>query len=142
MSICFFLLFLGFDGPPLFFQLLLRAFFPFPENVGMAADHLFVDTADNVPEGEEIVFPIDFSSEDQQKEHVPQFFAEVFMVVVVNGGNDFGKLILEIFFQTEGGLFLIPGAAVWAKQGADGMEEQGKVMGIGGHGRIMGEVDL
>ena len=134
MSICFFLLFLGFDSLPLFFQFFLRAFFPFTKNVGMSADHFFIDVLKDVPEGKEVAFCIDFSHENQEKEHIPQFFAEVFAVVIVDGGNDFGKLFFEIFFQTEGGLFLIPRTSIRAKQGADGMQEQGKVMFVSGHG--------
>lgn len=139
MSICFFLLFLGLDGPPLFFQFLLRAFFPFTKNVGMPADHFFIDVLDDVPEGKMIVFCIDFSHENQEKEHIAEFFTEVFIIVIVDGGNYFGKFILEIFFQTESGLFLIPGAAVRAKQGAYGVQKQRKVMFISGHGMVLYE---
>ena len=133
MSICFFLLFLQFDGPPLFFQLFFRAFFPLAKDVGMAADHLFIDAVNDLPEGKGIIFGIDFGHEDQEKEHVAQFLTEVFGVVIVDGGNNFGEFLLKIFFQAEGGLFLVPWTAVGAKQGTYGMEQQGKVVFVGGH---------
>ncbi len=127
VSICFFPFLLRLDGPPLFFKFLDSAFFATGKDVGMATNHLLIDTADGVLEGEVAIFFIDLGHENHQEQHVAKLFTEVFRVIVVDGLDNLGEFFDKIFFQAEGGLFLIPGAAVRAKQGADGAQEVGEM---------------
>ncbi len=133
MSICFFLFFLRFDGPPLFFKLFDGPFFSTGKNVGVAADHLFIDVLEDVPQGKCAVFFVDFSHEDHQKKHVAKFLAEIIGIIVVDGGDNLGELFHKIFFQAEDGLLLIPGATVRAKQGTYRMQEEREVVLFGWH---------
>ena len=134
MSICFFLFFSRFDGPPLFLKLFFRALFATCKDVGVAADHLLIDVSEDVPEGKGVISFIDLGHENHQKEHVPQFFAEILRIIVVDGGDNLGEFFLKIFFQAEGGLFLVPGAAGRAKKGLYCVQQEGKMMFVAGHG--------
>jgi hypothetical protein len=134
VSICFFLFFPRFDGPPLFLKFLFCAFFAIGKDVGVPSDHLFIDVSEDVSKGKGVIFFIDFGHENHQKEHVAKFFTEILWVIVVDGGDNLGEFFLKIFFQAEGGLFLVPGATVRAKKGLYGVEQEGKMMFIAWHG--------
>ena len=101
VSISFFLFFLSFDRPPLFFKLFLTAFFAITKDVGMAANHLFINASDGVVESKGVILGIDFGHEDQQKEHVAKFFTEIFRIIVVDGSDNLGEFFNKIFFQAE-----------------------------------------
>lgn len=137
MSICFFLFFLRFDGPPLLFKLFDGSFFSTGKNVGMAADHLFIDVSEDVPQGKCAVFFIDFGHEDHQKEHVAKFLTEIVGVIVVDGGDNLGEFFHKIFFQAEYGLLLVPRAAFRAKQGTYRMQEEREVVVVGWHDLVL-----
>ena len=103
---------------------------------GVAADHLFINIPEDVPQRKGAILFIDFGHEDHQKEHVAKFLTEIVGIIVVDGGDNLGEFFDKIFFQAEDGLLLVPGAAVRAKQGTYRMQEERKVVFVGWHGMV------
>jgi hypothetical protein len=85
--------------------------FDFAEDVRVAANHFVVNFADDVVDGEAVLFSGDLRVEEDLKEEVAEFLGEFGVVAGVEGVEDFVGLLDEVGAEGGVGLFAVPGAA-------------------------------
>jgi len=91
--------------------------------MGMAANHLVVDFADNIENGEAALFGSDLRVEEDLEEEIAEFFGEFAVVVGIESVKDFVGLFDEISAEGGVGLLAVPGTAAGAAEaGHDGGE--------------------
>jgi len=82
------------------------------ENVGMAANHFFVDFGDDVGDGEAAFFLGDLGMEENLEKEITEFFREFGVVGAVEGIEDFVGFLNEIGTEGGVGLLAVPRATV------------------------------
>jgi hypothetical protein len=86
------------------------------EDVGMAADELFVDSAEGLSDVEEALFGGHLGVEDGLEQEVAELFAEAGPVAFVDRVEDLIGLFESVFLDGVEGLFPIPGATIGGAQ--------------------------
>jgi len=81
------------------------------EDVRVAANHLVVNFADDVVDGEAALLGSDLRVEKNLEEEIAEFFGEFGVVVRVEGVQDFVGFFNEISAEGGVGLFAVPGTA-------------------------------
>lgn len=81
------------------------------ENVGVAANHFFVDFTDDVGDVEAAFFVGDLGVEKDLKKEIAEFFGEFGVVGGVEGVEDFVGFFDEVGAEGGVSLFAVPGAA-------------------------------
>lgn len=82
------------------------------EDVGMAADELFVDGAEGLGDVEEPLFGGHLGVEDGLEQEIAEFFAEAGPIAFVDGIEDFVGLFEGVLLDGVEGLCPIPGATI------------------------------
>src|SRR5215472_7580433 len=96
----------------------------------MTANHLVVNFADDVVDGEAALFGGNLRVEKDLEEEIAKFFGEFGVVVRIEGVEDFVGFLNEVGTQGIVGLFAVPGAAA---RSAEAGHDRGKP-GEGGAG--------
>ena len=114
---------LGFDDFPVAedFGGVFGAFFT--EDVGMAANHFFVNFGDYVGDAEAAFFVSDLGMEKDLEKEVAKFFSEFGVIGAVEGVEDFVGFFDEIGAEGGVGLFAVPGATVRSAEAGHDSDE-------------------
>lgn len=83
----------------------------FTEDVGVAANHFFIDFADDVGDGEAAFFASNLGVKEDLEKEVAQFFSEFGVIGTFKCIEDLVRFFDEIGAESSVGLFAIPRAA-------------------------------
>jgi hypothetical protein len=89
------------------------------ENVRVSADEFFADFVGNGIEIEPVLFFGDLRMENDLEQKVAEFFAEIGIVLKVDGVDDFVSFLQKTGSERFMGLFAVPRATVWSPEVCD-----------------------
>ncbi len=107
------------------------------EDVGMALDHLVVDTVDDILQGESSLLLAKLSDENHLEQQVAQLATELIELAGVDGRGSLMGFLEEVGAQIAQGLLAVPGATVRATQMGDQADELVDVQGSIRHDRVV-----
>ena len=81
--------------------------------MGVAADHFFIDSVDNVFNGETPFLGSDLSVHNHLQQDISQLFTQVSVVLFINRLQDFAGFLYQTLFQAFMSLFSVPGTALF-----------------------------
>ena len=87
-----------------------------PENMGMAADQLFVDLLNHIPDIETPRFRGHLGVKDHLEQEIPEFSGQVVIAPFVDGLDDLIGLLQQVLTEGSMGLLAVPRTTLFAPQ--------------------------